>query len=112
MYEKYIVLVEKIKKEERIYNENVKRANEVFMMKQHWKVAMTIWELKLICNPVKKKGDGKMLNKKASLIQQYKECPGRPAPSFDDSHLVSASECDYGYNIHDNTESSSDNDDC
>ena len=90
--EKQRVLVEKIKKEERIYNENVKRAEEIFRMKPTLE-SMTIRELTLICKPLKRKGDGKMPNKKESLILKYKEWSGRPAPSFDVSHLVLESDC-------------------
>ena len=71
---------------------------------------MTIRELTLICKPLKRKGDGKMPNKKESLILKFKEWSGRPAPSFDVSHLVSESECDDQYVNHNDTEFTSHND--
>ena len=109
--EKQRVLVEKIKKEERIYNENVKRAEEVFRRKQTLE-SMMIRELTLICKPLKRNDDGKMPNKKESLILKYKEWSGRPAPSFDVSHtVVSERVCDDRYVIRDDTEFTSYNDD-
>jgi len=97
------VLVEKIRKEERIYNENVKKAQEVFATKQTLQ-SMTIQELTLICKPLKRESDGKMPKKKESLIQKHKDWSGRPALSFDVSHLVMESECDETNNIYDDVE--------
>ena len=73
---------------------------------------MTIRELTFIYQPLKRKGDGKMPKKKESLILKYKEWSGRPAPSFDVSHLVvSESECDDQYVNGNDAEFTSHNDD-
>jgi len=84
-------LIEKIKKEERIYKENVENANKVLEMNLPLEL-MTIRQLTIVCKPLKRKCDGKMHTKKDSLIQKYKEWSGRPTPSFDISHLVSTQE--------------------
>ena len=101
--EKNRVLVEKIRKEERIYHENLKKSKEEFATNQTLE-SMTIRELALICKPLKRKSDRKMPNKKESLIKKYKEWSGRTAPSFNVSHLVFESECGNASNNCDDVE--------
>ena len=79
--------IEKIKKDEITYNDQVQKAAEVFQKKSTLGL-MTIHKLTIICKPLKRKEDGKMPNKKDELILKYKEWSGRPAPSFDINHLL------------------------
>ena len=79
-------LIEKIKKDEKNYYEQVRKAEEVFEKKKTIE-SMTIKELTIICKPLKRKEDGKMPNKKDQLIQKFKEWSGRPTPSFSIDHL-------------------------
>jgi len=79
-------LIAKIKNDEKMYREQVKKAEEVFEKKKTIE-SMTIKELTLICKPLKRKEDGKMPNKKDQLIQKYLEWSGRPTPSFNIDHL-------------------------
>jgi len=79
-------LIAKIKNDEKMYCEQVKKAEEVFEKKKTIE-SMTIKELTLICKPLKRKEDGKMPNKKDQLIQKYLEWSGRPTPSFNIDHL-------------------------
>ena len=65
-------LIEKIKKDEKNYYEQVRKAEEVFEKKKTIET-MTIKELTIICKPLKRKEDGKMPNKKDQLIQKYRE---------------------------------------
>ena len=75
-------IMDKIKKEEAKYQQHVKEAHAVFDKKSDIN-KMTIKELTTICKPLKRKGDGKMPTKKASLIAKYREWNGRPVPLFD-----------------------------
>ena len=79
--------IEKIKKVEKAYKRQVEQAKEVFRKKMTLE-SMTAKELTIICKPLKRKDDGKMPTKKEQLILKYKEWNGRPAPSFDTSHLI------------------------
>ena len=54
--------IEKIKKDEATYNDQVKKAREVLAKKLTIE-SMTIRELTIICKPLKRKEDGKMPNK-------------------------------------------------
>ena len=73
---------EKMKKNEKLYNENVAKAKEVFETNKTLE-QMTIKELTTICKPLKRKEDGKMPNKKNELIAKFHEWNGRPKPNFD-----------------------------
>ena len=68
---------------------------------------MTIREFRLICKSLKPKEVGKIPNKKDYPIEKYREWPGRPAPSFDESHLM-----EYNNDERDTTSTGSDMDDC
>ena len=57
--------------------------------------SMTAKELTIICKPLKRKDDRKMPTKKEELILKYMEWNGRPAPSFDISHLLKNEDEDY-----------------
>ena len=87
MIEKNEKEIQRIKKDELMYKEQVEKAREVFEKKTNIET-MTIRELTTICKPLKRKEDGKMPNKKDQLILKYREWYGRPAPSFDVSHLM------------------------
>ena len=89
----------------------MKRTEEIFRIKSRLE-SMKIRELTLICKPLKRKGDGKIPNKKESLILKYKERSGRPASSFNVSYFVSESECDDQYVNHDDTEFTCNNGHC
>ena len=93
-------MIEKIKKDEKEYLENIANAKIVFEKKKDLK-SMTIKELTIVCKPLKKKEDGKMPTKKKELIQKYKEWDGRPPPSFDVSKLVSDSNKANNLNVDD-----------
>ena len=69
-------------------------AKEVFKKKVTLE-SMTAKELTIICKPLKRKDDGKMPTKKEELILKYMEWNGRPAPSFDISHLLNNEDEDY-----------------
>ena len=58
-------LIEKIKNVEKMYREQVQKAEEVFEKKKTIE-SMTMKELTLICKPLKRKEDGKM-QKKGSI---------------------------------------------
>ncbi len=57
--------IERIKKEENIYHENVENSRKVMETKFPLE-SMTIWQLTIICKPLKRKGDGKMPTKNLS----------------------------------------------
>ena len=84
--EKHRIAIDKIRNDEKVYNENVRKAEEVFDKKKTLE-NMTIKELTIVCKPLKRKEDGKMPNKKDQLIQKYREWFGRPTPSFNVDHL-------------------------
>ena len=90
--------IEKIKKDENTYNEQVKKAREVFEKKLTIE-SMTIRELKIICKPLKRKEDGMMPNKRDELINKYREWSGRPPPPFDVSHLMDDHGNESGSNV-------------
>ena len=73
---------EKIRKEQQMYKINVQNAKEV-LDKNIAIENMTIKQLTIICKQYKRKEDGKMPNKKETLIQKYSEWSARPAPTFD-----------------------------
>ena len=73
---------EKTKKDEKIYLENVAKAQAILETNKALE-HMTIKELTTICKPLKRKEDGKMPTKKNELIAKYHEWNGRPAPIFD-----------------------------
>ena len=65
-----------------MYKMNVQKAKEV--LDENIPIEkMTIKQLTVICKQYKRKEDGKMPNKKGTLIQKYKEWSTRPAPTFD-----------------------------
>ena len=70
-----------------MYKEQVEKARKVLQKKTNIE-KMTIQELTTICKPLKRKEDSKVPNKKDQLILKYREWSGRPAPSFDVSHLM------------------------
>ena len=73
---------QKIRKDEKIYHENVAKARAIFEKNKRLE-DMTIKELTTICKPLKRKDDGKMPNKKNELIAKFNEWNGRPEPIFD-----------------------------
>ena len=114
--EKNQVLIDKIKKEQKANDENLKKANEIFEKKNGSLESMTIRELTIICKPLKQKSDGKMPNKKEDLNQKYYEWSGRPAPSFDVSHLLvperHTDDNDDGIGIGNDTDTENENTSC
>ena len=80
--EKKLKLNQKIRKDEKIYHENVAKARAIFEKNKRLE-DMTIKELTTICKPLKRKDDGKMPNKKNELIAKFNEWNGRPEPIFD-----------------------------